>query len=104
MDWLSPSEVHALRDFELNLGSYFEQTNQEMLEAELISQKEFLENFESKPLSLEQFKAVMMLDNRVMLVAAAGSGKTSVMVATAVASLAFTRNGGSGEKLNSRKS
>ena len=83
LDRLSPSELQALKDFELNLGSYFEQINQEILEAELISQKEFLESVESKPLSLEQSKAVLMLDNRVMLVAAAGSGKTSVMVARA---------------------
>lgn len=42
IDLLSPSEVQALKDFELILLSYFEQINQEILEAELISQKEFL--------------------------------------------------------------
>lgn len=83
LDRLSPSEIQGLKDFELNLGFLFEQTNSEILEAELVSQKEFLEKIESKPLSLEQSKAVLMLDNRVLLVAAAGSGKTSVMVARA---------------------
>jgi DNA helicase-4 len=80
---LSPSEVQALKDFELDLSYFFEQTNKDILEAELISQKNFLESVESKPLTLEQSKAVLMLDNRVLLVAAAGSGKTSVMVARA---------------------
>jgi len=80
---LNEQEVQALTDLDLNLTSVFEETNQEILYAELSSQKQFLESIESKPLSLEQATAVMTFDNRVLLVAAAGSGKTSVMVARA---------------------
>ena len=76
-------EVQALVDLNLNLNSMFDEKNQEILYAELISQKQFLESIESKPLSLEQGTAVITFDNRVLLVAAAGSGKTSVMVARA---------------------
>ena len=80
---LNEQEVRALLDLNLNLKSMFEEKNQEILNAELISQKQFLENIESKPLSMEQGTAVITFDNRVLLVAAAGSGKTSVMVARA---------------------
>jgi DNA helicase-4 len=61
----------------------FDAINEEILYKELTSQKQFLESIESKPLSLEQGTAVITFDNRVLLVAAAGSGKTSVMVARA---------------------
>ena len=76
-------EIQALVDINLNLNSMFDEKNQEILYAELTSQKQFLESIESKPLSLEQGTAVITFDNRVLLVAAAGSGKTSVMVARA---------------------
>ena len=80
---LNEQEIQALTDLNLNLNSMFLETNQKILNAELISQKQFLESIESKPLSLEQSTAVITFDNRVLLVAAAGSGKTSVMVARA---------------------
>jgi DNA helicase-4 len=80
---LNEQEIQALTDLNLNLNSMFDEANQEILYAELTSQKHFLESIESKPLSLEQGTAVITFDNRVLLVAAAGSGKTSVMVARA---------------------
>jgi len=80
---LNENEIQALSDLNLNLNSMFAEINQEILHAELTSQKQFLESIESKPLSLEQGTAVITFDNRVLLVAAAGSGKTSVMVARA---------------------
>jgi hypothetical protein len=45
--------------------------------------KDFLDRVESKPLTEEQARAVICFDNRVQVVAAAGSGKTSTMVAKA---------------------
>ena len=80
---LNEQEVQAINDLNQNLNSMFDAINQEILYAELTSQKQFLESIESKPLSLEQGTAVITFDNRVLLVAAAGSGKTSVMVARA---------------------
>ena len=80
---LNEQEVQALTDLYLNLEIIFNETNQKILDAELTSQTQFLESIESKPLSQEQGTAVVTFDNRVLLVAAAGSGKTSVMVARA---------------------
>ncbi|WP_227245310.1 UvrD-helicase domain-containing protein [Paraburkholderia caribensis] len=42
------------------------------------------ERVEKKPLTRDQIRAVMMFDNRMLVVASAGSGKTSTMVAKAV--------------------
>jgi DNA helicase-4 len=52
-------------------------------ERELQACKELLDQVESKPLTPEQAHAVVCFDNRVQVVASAGSGKTSVMVAKA---------------------
>lgn len=47
------------------------------------SQAEFFAKVEKSPLTPEQIRAVVCLDNRVLLIASAGSGKTSTMVAKA---------------------
>lgn len=52
-------------------------------ERELTACKELLDRVESKPLTEEQARAVVCFDNRVQVVASAGSGKTSIMVAKA---------------------
>lgn len=80
---LRETEIRALDNLEIDLEKLFERLNQEFLIRELSNQSDFLDNIESSPLSLEQSKAVITFDNRVLLVAAAGSGKTSVMVARA---------------------
>lgn len=46
-------------------------------------QRDFFDRIEKTPLTDEQARAVICFDNRVQLVAAAGSGKTSTMVAKA---------------------
>ncbi|VXB17092.1 UvrD-helicase domain-containing protein [Pseudomonas sp. 8O] len=46
--------------------------------------KTLLEKVESKPLTGEQSDAVICFDNRVQVIASAGSGKTSTMVAKAI--------------------
>lgn len=51
---------------------------------ELEACKGLLANVESKPLTDEQSRAVICFDNRVQVIASAGSGKTSTMVAKAV--------------------
>jgi len=50
---------------------------------ELIACRPLLDRVESRPLTDEQARAVICFDNRVQVVAAAGSGKTSTMVAKA---------------------
>ncbi len=53
------------------------------VERELVACKDLLDRVESKPLTPEQASAVVCFDNRVQVVASAGSGKTSTMVAKA---------------------
>ncbi|MCF7752561.1 UvrD-helicase domain-containing protein [Bacillus subtilis subsp. subtilis] len=57
--------------------------NEAHLQRELQHSAPLLDIVEGQPLSLEQRRAVVCFDNRVQLVAAAGSGKTSTMVAKA---------------------
>lgn len=57
--------------------------NEQILYKEIARQKEFLSRIEKSPLTDEQARAVVCFDNRVQVIAAAGSGKTSVMVARA---------------------
>ncbi len=50
---------------------------------ELEASRHFFDTVEKSPLTPEQIQAVVCFDNRVLLIAAAGSGKTSTMVAKA---------------------
>lgn len=61
--------------------------NRQHLCRELVQSRHFFETVEKSPLSPEQAEAVVNFDNRVLLVAAAGSGKTSTMVAKAAYAL-----------------
>lgn len=60
-----------------------EAANQKFLANELEQSKAFFQQVEKSPLTDEQAKAVICFDNRILLVASAGSGKTSTMVAKA---------------------
>jgi DNA helicase-4 len=57
--------------------------NEQHVEQELIASNDLFDHVESKPLTQEQARAVICFDNRVQVVASAGSGKTSTMVAKA---------------------
>jgi len=57
--------------------------NSALVDAELRDQRAFFESVERTPLTEEQARAVVCFDNRVLLVASAGSGKTSTIVAKA---------------------
>ena len=59
------------------------EANERILADELIRRSDFFRNVENSPLTEEQARAVAAFDNRVRVIAAAGSGKTSVMVARA---------------------
>ena len=60
-----------------------ESTNEAIVRTELVARREFLNTIESRPLTDEQARTVITFDNRVHVLAAAGSGKTSVLVARA---------------------
>lgn len=57
--------------------------NEEHTKRELVACNDLFDRVEKQPLSEEQSRAVICFDNRVQVVASAGSGKTSTMVAKA---------------------
>lgn len=75
--------LSALHEWHLDWCGEWAQTNETMTVRELTLARDFLSRVESKPLTEEQARAVICFDNRVQVVASAGSGKTSTMVAKA---------------------
>jgi DNA helicase-4 len=66
-----------------DLGTHVAARNEVHFKTELVECHDFLEKVEKTRLTDEQAKSVICFDNRVMSIAAAGSGKTSTMVAKA---------------------
>jgi DNA helicase-4 len=85
---LSPEEHDALEALTLDVRELTATQNERTLGAELRDQRQFLDRIERSPLTEEQARAVICFDSRVNLLAAAGSGKTSVMVARAAYAVA----------------
>lgn len=84
---LTPAQRNAIRTVSTDLHEERRRANV-LAEKELIERhRVFFETIESSPLTLEQAQAVVCCDNRVQVIAAAGSGKTSVMVARAAYAL-----------------
>lgn len=75
--------LDALHDWQLDWPAMWADANEAMATRELGLAKPFLDRVESRPLTEEQARAVICFDNPVQVVAAAGSGKTSTMVAKA---------------------
>lgn len=75
--------LDALHDWQLDWPAAWAEANATMAARERVLAKDFLDRVESEPLTEEQARAVICFDNRVQVVAAAGSGKTSTMVAKA---------------------
>ncbi len=73
----------SLASWEADHHSVWAAFNSDHIERELVASKDLLDRVESKPLTPEQARAVVCFDNRVQVVASAGSGKTSTMVAKA---------------------
>ena len=73
----------AVKLWSANLKGAVAKHNEEHLEAELVACKPLFDDIEKMPLTDEQARAVICFDNRVQVVASAGSGKTSTMVAKA---------------------
>lgn len=59
----------------------FDSMNKQHLASQRIARKPFFDTVEKNPLTDEQIHACVCMDDAVMVVAAAGSGKTSTMVA-----------------------
>lgn len=80
---LTKDELAAVTSLDSDVEALVAGTNEEIVAAELSSRREFFDTIEKSPLTDEQARAVVCFDNRVQVLAAAGSGKTSVMVARA---------------------
>lgn len=81
--FLTSVESVAIDKLQLDIKRHIDEANEYVRLAELQTRRSFFNEIERKPLSEEQANAVIAFDNRVQVVAAAGSGKTSVMVARA---------------------
>lgn len=73
----------AIAFWQRNFDKVADEINNRHLAKALMENRDFFDQVEKAPLTEEQATAVVCLDNRVMLVASAGSGKTSTMVAKA---------------------
>ena len=87
-DLLEQDQADTFAHLERDLGTEVEALNEQTMRKELQSRADFFRTIERTPLTEEQAKAVVCFDNRVQLLAAAGSGKTSVMVARAAYAVA----------------
>lgn len=77
-----PTDVkEAIGFWQQNLDEVIARINQSHLTRELTASKDFFDRVEKSPLTEEQARAVICFDNRMLLVASAGSGKTSTLVA-----------------------
>ena len=87
-----PAEQRAaqllIEDCRQDWRHIWEAANADLLAREQQRWAGLLAKVESRPLNAEQIRAVLSVDSRVLLVAAAGSGKTSTMVARAAYSIA----------------
>jgi DNA helicase-4 len=85
---VSALDLEAAAFANVDLQELATNTNERVIESELVTQRPFLDSIEKSPLTDEQARAVLCFDNRVQVLAAAGSGKTSVMVARAAYAVA----------------
>ncbi len=75
--------LQAIDLWSADLDAYVSRWNTRFLESELTAYRFFFDHVERSPLTDEQARAVVCFDNRVQVIASAGSGKTSTMIAKA---------------------
>ncbi len=80
---LTVEEAEAVDFLNADHRAHVAAANKQIRKQELASRRDFFDRVEKAPLTKEQASAVATFDNRVRVIAAAGSGKTSVMVARA---------------------
>ena len=73
----------AIRLWARDTADFTKAINERHVAKELGGSKSFFDGVEKSPLTEEQSRSVICFDNRVLLVASAGSGKTSTIVAKA---------------------
>ena len=75
--------LKTIQDFLKDSEGYRARANNAFVVNELARSREFFDRIEARPLTDEQRRAVVIDEDRNLVVAAAGSGKTSVIVAKA---------------------
>jgi DNA helicase IV len=93
---MSKEEYRSIKNYSRTAKSMQELFNNFNIKNTIIKQDYFFNNIEKTPLTLEQKIAVVTLNDKVLLNASAGSGKTSTMVARMAYICAFNyhQNGG----------
>lgn len=76
-------EKLAIQLWQRDIRESAQEQNKTLVNQELVECKDFFARVEKSKLTEEQSRAVLCFDNRVLVVASAGSGKTSTMVAKA---------------------
>ena len=74
------NKYENIRSFKKNIYEFFENYNQIFIKKESERYKSFFENIESNPLTESQIKASLIDEKNNLIVAGAGSGKTSVII------------------------
>jgi DNA helicase-4 len=80
---LSAVSRETVRIWREDLPTFITLQNERHLASEIDDCQDFFDTVEKSPLTPEQARAVVCFDNRMLVVASAGSGKTSTMVAKA---------------------
>ncbi|QLF20656.1 UvrD-helicase domain-containing protein [Pseudomonas aeruginosa] len=82
-EWPGKTWMQVVKDAspEATLRKLFADHNDKHLARQRVAEKHFFDTVEKNPLTDEQIHACVCMDDSVMVVAAAGSGKTSTMVA-----------------------
>ena len=75
--------LKAIQDFLKDSEAHRALANKSFVDNELVRSRDFFDRIEARPLTDEQRRAVAVDEDRNLVVAAAGSGKTSVIVAKA---------------------
>lgn len=83
VETLGEAVQEKIRLWRSNIHEFATSANERHLDSELKACKEFFDTVEKSPLTAEQARAVICFDNRLQVIASAGSGKTSTMVAKA---------------------
>ena len=74
------NKYENIRSFKKNIYEFFENYNQVFIKKESERYKSFFENIENNPLTESQIKASLIDEKNNLIVAGAGSGKTSVII------------------------
>ena len=75
--------IRLIRSFLSSPSKFRDKTNETFVEVEIVRHKNFFDSIESNSLTSEQRTAVVTDENATLILAAAGSGKTSVIVSKA---------------------